>query len=1813
MSFLGLGGGGGLDVGTVKATLGYEHDKRGLKEWDRAVDGARREARKPIEADLKADYDGRGFDRYDRSVEKSTRSNHIFARTSTGLASGMRLVAYGAGAAGLAIGVGFVAFTRKAIDASSDLNESLNAANAIFEQQGPVIEKWSKKTADSFGFAQSESLQFASSIGAMLKPMGFSIDSASKMSRKMVELAGDMASFNNQDPAEMLERLRSGLAGESEPLRQFGVDLRVTATEAFALKEGIIKSGEKLEGQKQVYAFYRKILHDTADQQGDFGRTSEGMANAQRRLKANVTDLTATFGTAFRPVMQGALADMNDFLVQMKEGRGEGGKFADFLSTIGNDVEGFAKKIEHVLSDKSLEPQQKAEKIFGLFGQVAGQAITKAIPAIADAAASAAPKVAERFVQGFLHANAWGKLALGAFLIAKFGGFGAFRGIGAKLGAGIGTGVAEGAAATVAGEAAGGVAGGAAGGLGGRLRGVLGAAGIVAKRIGVIGLGYAIGETVIGGIQYEIEKGSDNIDEALGTIASHGKGLFGFGNRLMDQITGEQGESEQAKAILHLYDSLAEKRGNIAEIAQRDIEGQAKELDLTQKQRQEVQRMFNLLKAGRRLGKGRTSIGVDLSMDPKKLEEIQTGLDRLKAGVYTNASDIEKASRRLNHTIIEQFGQGTKEARVLTAENMRATAAAIALRMKEAGNFTEDGVNRIKRLMRNADLLQGLKPGEFGRKFANAFGRAGDVTKDEIDKVIAQFKRMPKGARQAAFEAMNDQLRELRRGGKLSQGQVKEIRSALLAEFGGLKREATGSTFDLVKGVLGNFGVLGNGVAAALEVIRDNTNAGLSSFNVSPVKWIVKTIGNLLGGGGGGGKPNKKARGGYLEGPSRGDVVPVLAGKDEAFVTSWQQRPINAALQFSAAHGVQPYPHLGALFAGEQQPHATGPTVQRRAKGGYAYPGVTVENNQRKDGEVGAVNKAMATMERLAQLHIPYVWGGGHGGFDPTPAGLDCSGAVSLVLHEAGLLASPLVSGALESWGAPGPGAITVYANPTHAWMEVNGRPWGTSVNDSSHGLGFYPEPSAGYKSTFTARHAAGAVATELARVLIQGPDGPMKEFAQGAVDRVWKGADAYLKANMPNTFGGGDANVAALKGGKTVGASTYHPDAYTGTVGAAGKSLVGKMAFAELGMGHNLGGLPFGAKLKIAHGGRTVIGEKLDIGAGGGDVEGHRRDIDLWYETANALGLPSDWLGLVQIAKAARGGWVRRQNGGFAIGEGEKAESPGVTMGKIMALYSRLGKTKNKGKRDELLDKIHGLQKRLSRRRAKKRKARYKSIADEGNMPGWAKRITESQDSLAHVEEQIGGIEQVNGLTEPRSIEAILEGLGLDPETDLSAPKMSADQRGVYERLGIDPATPPRKLSEAQKKDLRKAGINPETEWSKLSDEQEAAIRGAIDSDYAREEAELRQEVDYNNRQLKGLLNLRSLLLRAIQEAKVRIARAERAARHAEDEQDRLQKEAAQVKKEIEKLRDDLQDLERGNPPKRQKGESKKDHEDKVKAWENDRKGSKRRIQESIERHQERHHDLVERARAWGSVAKAQHAKAHSLGEWVGGDLEPDLVDVQGTDRSRDPDVAVAPLGQGAPQFGGEILASQTKLAELGSTRFVRPDPFAGRGTGAEEEEAANTEQEEREAQEERLKEERLQLLEEENERYRRNAAVMGAQAPIFAAARPFPNLLARGGFAAMAGMASMVSPFVGSYRIGSQFIPRDGFAMVHRGETINSKERVAETGTGDVYVRMTGGLEWLAPYVQAHIEDELEARGEQAAAARRRPAAGVIARRLP
>ncbi|MGE3620743.1 MAG: hypothetical protein AB7L84_09800 [Acidimicrobiia bacterium] len=218
----------------------------------------------------------------------------------------------GAAAAAFA-GVQVVQFAKDTVGAASALQESLGKSNVVFGEQAKEIEKWAGAAAKGFGQSKQQALEAAGTYGNLFQAFGVGRDESAKMSKSMVELAADLASFNNTSVDDALLALRSGLSGETEPLKRFGVAINDARLKEEALRMGLIKTTkDALTPGAKAQAAYALIMKDTTLAQGDFARTSDGLANKQRILAARMEDLKAKIGTALLPVVSaltGAISD----------------------------------------------------------------------------------------------------------------------------------------------------------------------------------------------------------------------------------------------------------------------------------------------------------------------------------------------------------------------------------------------------------------------------------------------------------------------------------------------------------------------------------------------------------------------------------------------------------------------------------------------------------------------------------------------------------------------------------------------------------------------------------------------------------------------------------------------------------------------------------------------------------------------------------------------------------------------------------------------------------------------------------------------------------------------------------------------------------------------------------------------------------------------------------------------------------------------------------------------------------------------------------------------------------------------------------------------------------------------------------------------------------------------------------------------------------------------------------------------------------------------------------------------------------------
>jgi hypothetical protein len=324
---------GGLEVGRIYTVAGVRVDDDGFNRYERRVDAVRRDARHPITAHAKADVDERGFRRYGQNIERADRDTHRFSTRVAGYFGGIRVAAFGMATAGAAA-AGLLG--RSFVNSASDVNESLSKNRVLFGKYADDVAKFSDTSAKSFGISKVAALDATGTFGNLFRALDIGPKKAADLSVNLTQLAADMASFNNASPEDTLEALRSGLVGETEPLRRFGVNINDAQLREEALRQGLIKSTKDvLPANVKALAAVALITKQTSAAHGDFARTSGGLANQSRILKAQISDLGANIGARLLPVVLKVTTFLNDLIGGRGKGMsGVGEKARDVGSTV---------------------------------------------------------------------------------------------------------------------------------------------------------------------------------------------------------------------------------------------------------------------------------------------------------------------------------------------------------------------------------------------------------------------------------------------------------------------------------------------------------------------------------------------------------------------------------------------------------------------------------------------------------------------------------------------------------------------------------------------------------------------------------------------------------------------------------------------------------------------------------------------------------------------------------------------------------------------------------------------------------------------------------------------------------------------------------------------------------------------------------------------------------------------------------------------------------------------------------------------------------------------------------------------------------------------------------------------------------------------------------------------------------------------------------------------------------------------------------------------------------------------------------------
>jgi hypothetical protein len=220
------------------------------------------------------------------------------------MAKAFAVAAAAAGAMAVKIGI-------DSVKAASDLNEEIGKAEVIFGDVSDEIMDFARTADRALGLTQKEAIAASSTFATFGKASGLAGKDLSAFSKGATTLASDLASFYNTNADEAITAIGAALRGESEPIRKFGVLLNDATLKAKAMEMGLYDGTGALDVQAKSLAAYEVILDQTTDAQGDFSRTSDGLAGQQKILNAQIENLKTTMGQSFLPVARDVVEQLN--------------------------------------------------------------------------------------------------------------------------------------------------------------------------------------------------------------------------------------------------------------------------------------------------------------------------------------------------------------------------------------------------------------------------------------------------------------------------------------------------------------------------------------------------------------------------------------------------------------------------------------------------------------------------------------------------------------------------------------------------------------------------------------------------------------------------------------------------------------------------------------------------------------------------------------------------------------------------------------------------------------------------------------------------------------------------------------------------------------------------------------------------------------------------------------------------------------------------------------------------------------------------------------------------------------------------------------------------------------------------------------------------------------------------------------------------------------------------------------------------------------------------------------------------------------
>lgn len=964
----------------------------------------------------------------------------------------------------------------------TDLQLSLKYIGPIAKSTGQSLETMIAAVS-IMGDAGIKGEQAGTTLRAALLSLTHPVGQAIDGLRNLGLEASDLQGPNGLLPLpEIVAKLQAGTEGLSKAEQNAALSM-IFGNEAASGMFAVID-----QGPRRLQALTREFENSDGASKKAADTMNDTVSGAFDQLTGSIDTVEIALFRRFQEPLKEVLLNATDLV------NTEGKAIGDFFESLQFDVAfrdgDFETKLHEFISQLKQSDVGDAvmEALGGADGESLGEIISalldEAIPVVAAGAGHLAWEAVKAFVSAFIEADPWTQLVMGSWLLTKIGGGAAWVGIGRFLAGKVTAGAAEGLAASTISTGAGEVFGTQAAG---------GATRSMAKSMGASLLrGGLIGGAIYGGFQALFTDGG---------VVDDVKGWFGLAGDDAAQSFGDafvqQAQPQMQEDISRLAQGLRVKSSDLSDLLMsipkfnlfgtdnfnldRDFSGgRGQKLEGISQQITDVRELaesYGDLTDEQEAAFDALQQSADEASSKfhASVTDIKQDIDFFSDGTGASLGDINTQIKKVSGEIAETLGADSARGRRQLGRNYREAVSNIREAMDRGEIGTKRGLARIRELMREARLVDPGKkdPFRIAEGFADSWKQAGKINKAGLKDIKDDLKKMPEDARDSAAKAMIDMAKSLEDRGRLPKGSTRKLVSYLQSTFDDLNTGPNGIpgiVADLVGKTGGFFDDLGSTVDSTLGGVISDLNDTLSQMGLDPVGVGVEKS----SGGSGGGKPNRKQRGGKLSGgPSVGDHIPLLAENGEYMLNRQAVERIGV-------------PTLDRLNFGLAPRFQEGGVIQQ-ALGPYTMPPIQYDPNH-AGGNSHVHLDFFTAAQALAYGHKMQGMGWSIGEYTPTSG---------------------------NPWGFGGISAS--HQSPGHYD--------GTAFDANTPEDETESQVAAVARLVGGAGGMVGAVAEQVARRILTGPDGPPLDIGQAAIDKATKGANQYITEHMPTgTDGGGSA-----------------------------------------------------------------------------------------------------------------------------------------------------------------------------------------------------------------------------------------------------------------------------------------------------------------------------------------------------------------------------------------------------------------------------------------------------------------------------------------------------------------------------------------------------------------------------------------------------------------------------------------------------------------------------------------------------------------